>query len=305
MFDLSSTAIVVVNYGSSGLLESNLIGVSEEAPDATVVVVDNFTSVSEQDQVTRLCVQNNWHPVLLPSNSGFGAGVNAGAREAIRMGVRVLLVLNPDASIRRASVERLARAVTDDATLMTAPVIRRSDGSLWFNGSDVALDVGQMQKPAMRAHSSASGYRAWLTGACFAISVDLWQSLGGFDTDYFLYWEDVDLSYRVTASGGHLVVDLEAEAIHDAGGTQVAPTQGRAKSEVYYYYNIRNRLMYAAKTLDEAGVRRWLRATMRASYLVILRGGRRQLLHPLMPTRAMIRGVRDGRQFVRNSRKMS
>ena len=41
----------------------------------------------------------------------------------------------------------------------------------------------------------------WLTGACLAVSKRVWQATGGFDPDYFLYWEDVDYSQRAKAVG--------------------------------------------------------------------------------------------------------
>jgi GT2 family glycosyltransferase len=40
---------------------------------------------------------------------------------------------------------------------------------------------------------------SWLTGACLAVSKQVWQATGGFDPDYFLYWEDVDYSQRAKA----------------------------------------------------------------------------------------------------------
>jgi len=86
----------------------------------------------------------------------------------------------------------------------------------------------------------------WLSGACFAMHRDLWTTVAGFDDDYFLYWEDVDLSYRVVKAGGRLAVRQDLVAVHDVGGTQHDVTQ-RAKSSTYYYYSCRNRLVFAAK----------------------------------------------------------
>jgi N-acetylglucosaminyl-diphospho-decaprenol L-rhamnosyltransferase len=189
-------------------------------------------------------------------------------------------------------------AVKEDKMVMVAPVIRRIDGHVWFSGSDLYLDDGRMGNPRRRIEQRNRPFREWITGACFALSANLWQTVGGFDADYFLYWEDVDLSFRVVEAGGRLIVDHDAEAIHDAGGTQSAERGARGKSEIYYYYNIRNRLVYAAKNLEGKQLAGWLRATPGASYEILRRGGRAQFLRPLPLVRALVRGIRDGRKFV-------
>src|SRR5690606_40890410 len=47
-----------------------------------------------------------------------------------------------------------------------------------------------------------------------------WEETGGFDEDYFLYWEDVDFALRVDDAGGALRLVESATAVHDEGGTQ-------------------------------------------------------------------------------------
>jgi len=298
---LAGTAIIVVNYGSHSLLQTNLLAVSDAVPEALCVVIDNFTTTDEQQSVKKFGDQHGWLTVMLPSNQGFGEGVNAGATAAFAAGASILLVLNPDATIDRESVVRLVSGVRDDPMLMVAPHIRWSDGRTWFSGSDLYLGDGRMGSPRRRAERAGEPFQEWLTGACFAVSKALWTSIGGFDPDYFLYWEDVDLSFRAVEAGGHLRVDLEAEAVHDEGGTHPDRVSGRAKSELYYYYNIRNRLVFATKHTDSEDLAHWLRVTPRVSYEVLLQGGRRQFLRPWVTLRPLIRGIRDGRRFVREN----
>lgn len=299
---LESIAIVVVNFGSHALLETNLSAVTSAMPEATIVVVDNFTSTEEFAQLSGLGSRFGWTVVPLPTNTGFGNGVNVGVDAAIAAGCTAVIVLNPDATVDRASAERLATAVIVDPTLMVAPVVRESNGRIWFRGADVLLDDGRMSNPLRRPEREGRPYREWLSGACFALSTELWQKAGGFDPDYFLYWEDVDLSFRVQQAGGHLEVDHSAEAIHDEGGTHGTRLRWRAKSEIYYYYNIRNRLVYASKHLGASERANWLRVTPRVAYEILLQGGRAQFLLPWIPLRAFVRGIRDGRRFVASHR---
>lgn len=299
--------VVVVNYGSHQLLEENLAPLSREIPGAVVVVVDNFTSSAERDAVRRVAQGHGWMLLQPDRNLGFGAGVNVGAARALELGATELLLLNPDASLDATSVHALLAAVRADPRTVVAPRVLRPDGSVWFAGSDLLLADGRMRATRHRDPQGGERLEPWLSGACLILSAGLWLEVGGFDEDYFLYWEDVDLSHRVLLAGGRLVLEESATARHAEGGTQ-APRRNvaggaEAKSDAYFYYNIRNRLLYAAKHLSDEDLRNWLRSTPSANWQVLLRGGgRRPLLRSPGPMLAALRGTRDGLHIVRQLR---
>lgn len=295
---LDQLAVVVVNYGSSDLLAVNLVQLCEASPEVTVVVVDNFSTAGERSAVGALAVEQGWHLVELDENRGFGGGVNVAARKALDLGCRDLLVLNPDALIKREAMLTMARAIPVHRRAIAAPVIRTSEGRIWFAGIDLYLESGEMRRTKSRADFPNSLVEPWLTGACLWITREAWEAIGEFDESYFLYWEDVDYSVRARRAGCTLLLVEGAEAIHDEGGTQRADGGGTtAKSMGYYYYNIRNRMLFATKHLDADGVRRWRRADLTQAWGVLLRGGRRQFLHSAAPIRAALRGIRDGRRI--------
>jgi N-acetylglucosaminyl-diphospho-decaprenol L-rhamnosyltransferase len=288
-------ALIVVSFGSSDLLRRNAERL-QLPPGGRLVVVDCFSERGERERVRALAADQAWEAVLLDRNAGFGGGMNAGAARALELGASVLVALNPDAAIDEGSLERLVAAVAADPMLLASPTVVRSGGEPWFAGADLYLEDGALRGAAARDRFPDVARRPWATGACFAVSSALWRALGGFDEEYFLYWEDVDLSHRALDLGARLGV-VDAVAVHDAGGTQRAAAPGFAKSEAYYYFNIRNRMLYAVKHLDDDGVRRWLRSAPRAARDVLLRGGRRQLLVSVAPWRALVRGLRDGRRL--------
>jgi GT2 family glycosyltransferase len=131
------------------------------------------------------------------------------------------------------------------------------------------------------------------------VTARLWRSVGGFDESYFLYWEDVDLSHRVLAAGGSLEVCADATAVHSEGGTQGGEhaTAGEPKSATYYFYNIRNRMLFAANNLGPGDVERWRRLIVRVAWETLLQGGRRQFLRSPEPLLAGLRGVRAARRI--------
>lgn len=295
---LERTALIIVSYGSARLVETNAAPLAAEWPQLDVVVVDCFSSTQEREVVRALCDRRGWTPVLLDENAGFGGGVNRGAAVALDRGAEVLLVLNPDAVLPAYDARALASAAHAEPTVLVAPVIRRPDGSLWTEGIDVYLDDGTMAGIRHRARHAGRPRMMWVSGACFAISRSMWERIAGFDDDYFLYWEDVDLSRKVVDAGGEVRVLSSAGAVHDEGGTHDDRQAGPAKSETYYYYNIRNRLLFARIHLDADAVRRWRRTALAVSWGILMQGGRRQLIRSIAPWRALRRGLRDGRNGV-------
>lgn len=293
-------AIVVVSYASAALLAQHLVRTVLAARPEVVVVVDNRSTDAERALVRALADSHGWVLVAPEENLGFGAGVNAGVAAARQLGARDLLVLNPDAHIDARSVAALRVAADDDGLAMLAPIIRDAEGETWFAGADVYLYDGTTRGWAQRERCIGAERWEWLSGACLWIPEEAWDLSGGFDEDYFLYWEDVDLSRRLVERGGRIRVVPGAVAVHDEGGThRDARQSARAKSSVYYYYNIRNRMLFAVKHLDGAGVARWYGSVIPSAKTVLLRGGRRQFLHSMMPIRAAWRGIADARRIVR------
>lgn len=300
---MGNTAVIVVNYASTTLVAETLGALAAARPDLLVVLVDSFSTIEERRRAEALAGSRSWTFVATERNVGFGVGVNLGAESAARQGAERLLLLNPDATIDAESVAVLESAVTDDPLTLAAPRILRPDGSVWSAGSDVYLADGRIRSSLQRSRFAGAERRAWLTGACVMIDRTLWDRIGGFRDDYFLYWEDVDLSWRVEEAGGRLALCESATAVHAEGGTQGEgrSTSGERKSDVYYFYNIRNRLVFAALNLEGAPLRAWNRPLLsaRIAYEVLLQGGRRQLVeHPGLVLLAW-RAVREGRASIR------
>lgn len=304
--ELPPLAIIVVNFGSHGLLESNLVAVSRHTPDASVIVVDSFSDEYERETVKSLAEREGWLTVLPSTNVGFGGGMNLGVALARQQGARCFLLLNPDAFLDAESLHALWAAVPEDPMTLLAPKILRPDGTMWFDGAHLDLNDGATRASRNSPAAAVGRNVPWLSGACLMVSQELWDLVGGFDERYFLYWEDVDLSYRVQSAGARIRVLEGAPAVHDEGGTHNdagARPSSRAKSNTYYYYNVRNRLLFAGLNLGIDTQRRWKRTAARAARDILLRGGRRQFLRPFAPLRAAITGTSDGFRLLRAAQK--
>ncbi len=285
-------AVVVVNYDSADMIRRNLALLVDDSPELVTVVVDNFSTASALERIESLTESHGWTLVKSPANIGFGGGMNLGIAAAAELGADTFLMLNPDARLGRGAFDTLVEAVASEPLSLISPVIERPDGSTWFAGG--ALDLHRGRTISRPADPGSETESPWLSGACMMTGVETWEVLGGFDEDYFLYWEDVDLSVRAERLGIRLAVVTEAVAVHDEGGTQEKNSNADFSWD-YYYYNIRNRLLFASKVLGPKYRRRWILTAPRESYRILLRGGgKRKFLRPLAPLACGTRGLRDG-----------
>lgn len=261
-------AVIVVNYASSHLLARNLGGLASGRPDVRVVVVDNLSTAPERAAVRLLAGQHGWELLCRP-NLGFGAGMNAGVARAQELGCTALLLLNPDVEAEPRVVRELIGQVDADRSALVTPLVVRADGRAGFAEGTLDLTRGTTRTTGRLDPQ----LERWLSGACLALSTDLWRRLGGLAEDYFMYWEDLDLSYRCQRAGGRLAVRTDLSVVHAVGGTQ-----GAGKSALYRYYNCRNRLLFARRNLPRRRALGWLVSSPRYAWRVLLRDGRRAVL---------------------------
>lgn len=276
--DDAPIGVVVVSYGSADLLRRNLAPAGLAGPQVQVVVVDNYSTDDNRRSIEELGAAHGWHVVGMPDNRGFGVACNAGIAVARALGCRSFLFLNPDAVITPSTVAELRAHSRREPMALISPQLVSSTGEVVFRVARTDLRTGRVRRRPESEGARTNDPGDWLCGACVVVHDELLSRIGGFDEGYFLYWEDVDLGYRAVAAGGSVILREDLSAIHDEGGTH-GPREGRAKSGLYYRYNCRNRLLFAARYLDRRGLLRWLLATPAVSWEILLRGGRRQLLH--------------------------
>jgi GT2 family glycosyltransferase len=74
----------------------------------------------------------------------------------------------------------------------------------------------------------------WLSGACLLCRREAFERAGGFDERFFLYFEDIDLCFRIRKAGWKLLFVPAVEIGHEGGGTTSASPAVRAASRLEY-----------------------------------------------------------------------
>ncbi|MFZ7089077.1 glycosyltransferase family 2 protein [Curtobacterium sp. RRHDQ10] len=220
--------IVTVSYNSGRYLTDFLASTTEASTAATpVIVADNR---SEDPVSLRAATEASGATFLeLGTNAGYGSATNR-AVAALPDGVEWVLVSNPDVVLGDGAVDTmLATATASDDIGAVGPAIVEPDGSVYpsarripslRNGLGHALFANVWaSNPWTQAYHSdrdGSGTRdtGWLSGACLLVRLDAFRALGGFDERYFMYFEDVDLGYRLGRAGYRNVYEPAAQVMH-------------------------------------------------------------------------------------------
>jgi GT2 family glycosyltransferase len=235
-----SLSIVVVTYNSARYIDNCLSCLSQAARHGNgpveIIVVDNASTDDTRARITR---QSGIHLIANASNQGFGAAANRGLFYASGTWV---MVINPDTTCDAGFLRNLMNAVAPYTAHLINPLILRPDATVNAAGlvvhyTGIAVCNGLGADPAHFAQSAAIPI-ASPSGAAVIAHRRVWHDLQGFDEEYFLYMEDVDLGLRAQSLGYECVCLPGAVIYHDYA-LRLTPSK--------LYYLERNRLMLLHK----------------------------------------------------------
>lgn len=272
---IPSLDIIIVNWNAGKQLHqclASIEGVNQENITLSCVcVVDNASHDDSTDGIdeSKLPIQ----VIYNEENRGFSAACNQGAQASQS---KYLLFLNPD-------VKLFEKSLTVPIAFMEQPENKR----VGIVGIQLFDDSGNVARTCARFLTPREFYasivglsklfpkrfpdhfmKEWdhsenrvvdqVMGSFLLMRRSLFQSLGGFDERFFVYFEDLDLSYRAWKAGWRSVYLADAQAYHKGGGTS------RQTKDRRLFYMLRSRIIYAYKHFS------WWSATMVAFMTVLV-----------------------------------
>lgn len=207
-------AVVTVAFDSDTELNSLLTSVSASTVrPAAIVVADNAPQLGD---ARRIAERFGAALVANPDNPGYGAAINR-ACATLPSQIEFVLVANPDVVLGVDALEQLRDTLAASPGVgAVGPGILNADGERYPSARSIPqLSTGighalfhrvwpanpwtaRYHQNNERAEERSAG---WLSGACVLLRRRAFDSVGGFDDGYFMYFEDVDLGYRMGLAG--------------------------------------------------------------------------------------------------------
>lgn len=293
-----AVSAVVVNHSRERLLDACLrsLGEALEQLDAGVelIVVDN----GSRDRSRELVRER--HPNVQLVELGANRGFATGAMEGIgRSRGEWILLLNNDATIEPDAVaEMLAVGRGGPDIGSVAGQLRFAREPPTINSAGIEVDrLGVAYDRLLGAPPEASEAQPTdIFGASAGAALyrrSMLEQIGGFDTSFFMYLEDVDLAWRARMYGWRSVYAPRAIVHHHHSAT------ARHGSDFKYFHVARNRVRLLAKNADRRQLRRYGLAIVAydTAYVAFVAASDRTLA----PLRGRLRGLRTWRVDRRRS----
>lgn len=241
-------SVVIVSYRCAQLLRECLdsLGTNRVDVDMEVLVVDN----ASDDGTAEAALGYPWvHTEVLAENIGFAKANN---RAMDRSRGRAVLVLNPDtvvpAGALRACLDKLW--MEPDIGVLTPRLVdrngymdrrcRRGFPTLW--SSFCYFTTLDRIIPGPRARWYSMGHLPEneaadvesVSGAFMLMPADAMRRVGGFDEQFFMYAEDIDLSLRFVEAGYRVHYWPTVNVVHVGAGSNVAGQRPPAANAAYF-----------------------------------------------------------------------
>lgn len=231
---MARLSVVILNWNGRRHLERYLPSVvAHTEGDAEVVVADNG-STDDSLQWLRLNYPDV-RVIRLDRNYGFAGGYNRALREVAS---EYVLLLNSDVEVTAGWWQPLVEVLdTESDVAAVAPKLLADMERTKFEYAGAAGGfIDYLGYPFCRGRilSNVEDDRGqydnrrdifWASGAAMCCRRELFESLGGFDEDFFAHMEEIDLQWRMQLAGWRIVVEPKSVVYHLGGGTLPASSR--------------------------------------------------------------------------------
>jgi GT2 family glycosyltransferase len=234
-------SVIIVNHNGRDYVKNCLHSLlNHDQGGYEIILADNASTDGSAGYVERHFPQVR--VIRSDTNGGFGQGNNLGAQWAKG---EYLAFLNPDTVVEPGWLEALIVALETDpqAGLATSKILLLADpkrintcgNEIHFSGLTMCRGMGMDGETFSELEEVAA-----ISGAAFVMRKGLFEALGGFDEDFFLYMEDTDLSWRARLAGYKCLCVPSSVVYHDYS-LRFGPTKS--------FFQERNRYLMLLKGL--------------------------------------------------------
>lgn len=239
-------SIIIVNYRGWKALDECLESIDtiiSKTFSFEVIIVDNFSNdgqfpVFKQKYSKFTFIENS-------GNNGFSNGCNFGA--SIATGNHFLF-LNPDTKLTLQALATLLQTTVSHPEIGILSCLQINENNVFYKQNNLFPALGRffgISRSLFRKLNKAKlekrfnndndlFYPDWVTGAVIFISREWFNKIKGWNEDYWLYFEDVDLCKKISDNDGKVAVTRKTTIFHQHGGASRlnVKTKALTKTEV-------------------------------------------------------------------------
>ena len=233
-------AFILVNYNGWEVTRECVASLKRmKNQDYFVVIVDNDSSDGSFAELEKAYASDSQVMVVSAgANLGFAGGTNLGIRAALEQSAGWILLLNNDTEASENFLGRMLEGA--DRESIFAPRINyfSERETPWYAAGQIDFNTGTVKNGDPETGKEVS----FASGCCMLFSPEVFEKIGEFDEEYFMYYEDVDFCLRARSAGIRIVYLPDAVVYHKVGSTS-----GGEQSKLSIYYNNRNRFFLIRK----------------------------------------------------------
>ncbi|MAQ47802.1 MAG: dTDP-Rha--alpha-D-GlcNAc-pyrophosphate polyprenol alpha-3-L-rhamnosyltransferase [Flavobacteriales bacterium] len=256
--------IFILNYNGLIWLKESIPNIIKYSPNNDIILIDNQSSDGSVNFIKKkfpqIKIKINNH------NYGFSKGYNEVLLNETKYDY--FIIMNNDVQVTPNWIQPLLKTIKQEGTNIVQPKIKnikiehtkennqekyiKTNKFDYAGGSGGFLDI--MGIPFCRGRiintieEDIGQYDQtqrvfWASGCCFMINKNTFQDLNGFDNDFFMHHEEIDLCWRAQKNNQKIFCCPESVVFHFGGGTM------QYNNPLKHYYNHRNSLLLLVKNM--------------------------------------------------------
>jgi GT2 family glycosyltransferase len=254
-------SIIIINYNLAKEIENCLRSLFERINSDSdlkyeIVIIDNNSPNKELHEVEKKFIKDNIYFYYLDTNLGFGKGCNYGFSKARG---EYVCFLNPDTLIKENIFPSIIKLFEGDNTIgiigpkqqVRKPFFDFSAGfspnvffelfnliglGIFVEGFIMFLYTKLKREKPLKVN--------WILGAAIFISSELFNTINGFDKDYFMFFEELDLCKRVSNKGYKIIYDPSLKIHH------IGSVSGKKDYKLYTIRTYSSKYIFISKNFS-------------------------------------------------------
>lgn len=223
-------AIVFLCWNDRESLDNALAEITSGLPAGVEIwITDNASESSYAPKVGDLPI----HVIRSEVNLGYSGGINLALSKILEGNFEFILLLNTDIRFKKEDLTAFINIAKEDhSSAIFGPVLCEGE-SKYYGGRDIATYLNtRLQEP---------GNPDYVPGTVFLCRTEAFRQVGFLDPGYFFSGEIADFCRRAAERNIRLRIISQVEVTHHV------EEKSSLRESLYFYYNLRNRFLFARK----------------------------------------------------------